>query len=71
MSDKFEQTATQSSLDSLTNTVDHFIKRLDEQEANELARDAQFERLLEWADKVSPKPASPSKTYKHGPCLGV
>jgi len=47
VSDKFEQTATQSSLDSLTNTVDHFIKRLDEQEANELARDAQFERVLE------------------------
>lgn len=59
MSDKFEQTATQSSLDSLTNTVDHFIKRLDEQEANELARDAQFERLLEWARKVSAKTGIP------------
>jgi hypothetical protein len=59
VSDKFEQTATQSSLDSLTNTVDHFIKRLDEQEANELARDAQFERLLEWARKVSAKTGIP------------
>jgi flagellar capping protein FliD len=40
--DKFEDTTSQSSLDSLTNAIDHFVSRLD---AKEAARDAQFAHL--------------------------
>jgi len=46
-------------LDKLMNTIDGFIKRLDEVETEQTARDAQFERLLEWARKVSEKTGIP------------
>jgi archaellum component FlaC len=45
--------------DRLLNTVDAFIKRLDEQETENAARDAQFEKLLAWARKVSKKTGIP------------
>lgn len=47
------------SIDRLTNTIDGFIKRLDDQETENAARDAQFERLLDWARKVSVKTGVP------------
>lgn len=59
VNDKFEKTASQASLDSLINTLDAFFKRLDNTEVNDLARDAQFERLLAWARKVSKKTGIP------------
>lgn len=37
------------SIDRLTNTIDGFVKRLDEVESEQLSRDAQFDRLLDWA----------------------
>ena len=46
-------------LDRLINTIDGFIKRLDEVETEQTARDAQFERLLEWAREVSKKTGIP------------
>lgn len=49
------------SLDKLTNTIDGFLKRLDEVETEQAARDAQFERLLEWAREVSEKTGIPLK----------
>lgn len=51
--------ASQESIDRLTNTIDSFVKRLDTTEVEQAARDAQFERLLEWARKVSKKTGIP------------
>jgi hypothetical protein len=46
-------------INRLTNTVDGFVKRLDENELEDTARDAQFRRLLDWAQKVSAKTGIP------------
>lgn len=46
-------------LDKLTNTIDGFLKRLDDIETEQIARDRQFERLVEWAHKVSKKTGIP------------
>jgi hypothetical protein len=46
-------------LDSLTSTLDGFLKRLDEHEVENAARDAQFARLLKWAREVSKKTGVP------------
>ena len=54
-----EITEVKSSIDRLTNTIDGFVKRLDEVETEQLARDRQFERLVEWARKVSEKTGIP------------
>lgn len=59
VNERFEKTATQESVDRLTNTIDSFIKRLDNYEAEQAARDAQFDRLLAWARKVSDKTGIP------------
>lgn len=56
---KFSNTASQSSIDRLTNTIDGFVKRLDDNEIESAARDGQFEKLLEWARKVSEKTGIP------------
>jgi septal ring factor EnvC (AmiA/AmiB activator) len=37
----------------LQNTLDAFLKRLDDVEKDNFARDAQFARLLAWAEKVA------------------
>ena len=58
---KLDEKASQHSLDSLTNAIDSFIKRLDSHDANMAARDSQFERLLEWARMVSVKTGIPFK----------
>lgn len=49
------------SLDRLTNTLDGFLKRLDDIETEQTARDAQFARLVEWAKQVSIKTGIPLK----------
>lgn len=54
-----KKTASQDSLDKLTNTIDAFVKRLDDQEAEQAARDSQFEKLLAWVRKVSEKTGVP------------
>jgi hypothetical protein len=46
-------------LDRLTSTIDAFIKRLDDNETEQTARDSQFEKLLLWARKVSEKTGIP------------
>lgn len=46
MNRKLNEKASQSSLDHLTNTIDSFVKRLDDNEIEQASRDAQFERLL-------------------------
>lgn len=48
-----------STLNNLTNTIDAFVKRLDDIETEQIARDRQFARLLAWAHKVSEKTGIP------------
>ena len=59
VNDKLDQKASQESLDRLVNTLDGFVKRLDDNETEQSARDYQFERLLEWAREVSKKTGIP------------
>ncbi len=51
--------ATKSSIDDLIGTIDSFVKRLDDAEVEQAARDAQFARLIEWAKEVSKKTGVP------------
>jgi len=57
--EKLDSKASQESLDRLTNTIDSFVKRLDDAEIEQASRDLQFERLLEWAREVSAKTGIP------------
>ncbi len=59
MDQKLDDKSSQASLDRLTNTIDSFVKRLDDAEIEQVSRDAQFERLLDWARKVSKKTGIP------------
>jgi len=56
---KLDEKASQTSLDRLTNTIDSFVKRLDDSEIEQHSRDLQFERLLSWARQVSKKTGIP------------
>jgi len=56
---KLDQKASQSSMERLIDTLDGFVKRLDDNETEQSARDMQFERLLEWAREVSKKTGIP------------
>lgn len=56
---RFDNTASKSNMDHLVNTLDTFLKRLDANETEQLARDAQFDRLVEWAKLVSKKTGVP------------
>ncbi len=58
---KLDGKASQDSLDRLTNTIDSFVKRLDDSETEQASRDYQFERLLSWARQVSKKTGIPLK----------
>lgn len=44
-----------ASHDKLLNTLDHFLKRLDDIEADNTARDAQFARLERWIEQLASK----------------
>lgn len=59
VNEKFEQMATKDSVDRLTATVDALIGYYKEQEAEQAARDAQWNRLIEWAREVSKKTGVP------------
>ena len=61
VNEKLDQKASQESMERLLNTLDGFLKRLDNIETELSARDAQFERLLEWAREVSRKTGIPLK----------
>lgn len=43
----------------LVTTIDSFVGRIDQYETEQAARDGQFNRLLEWARKVSKKTGIP------------
>lgn len=61
VNEKLDEKASQASLDKLTNTIDGFVKRLDDSEIEQSARDLQFGRLLDWAREVSKKTGIPLK----------
>jgi septal ring factor EnvC (AmiA/AmiB activator) len=52
-----------ASHNKLLNTIDGFLKRIDNYETEQTARDAQFARLLEWAREVSDKTGIPLKGF--------
>ena len=60
---KLEQTASKESIDKLINTMDRFLGRLEDNEIEQAAGDVQFERLLEWAKKVSEKTGIPLEGF--------
>lgn len=59
VTEQLSSKASQDSLDNLTTTIDAFVKRLDDAEVEQAARDAQWNRLLEWAREVSKKTGVP------------
>lgn len=61
VNEKLDQKASQDSVERLIDTIDGFIKRLDDNETEQSARDMQFDRLLEWAREVSKKTGIPLK----------
>lgn len=56
---KLDEKASQSSVDKLISAIDSFVRRLDDAEVEQAARDRQFEKLLDWAHKVSVKTGIP------------
>jgi len=60
---KLDERASQSSVDRLTDAVHDFVKRLDHEETEQVFRDHQFEKLLEWARKVSEKTGIPLEGF--------
>lgn len=59
MDKRLDNVASEESVDRLRNTIDAFVKRLDTNEVEQAARDAQFERLLAWAREVSKQTGVP------------
>ena len=51
--ERLEETATKDQLDRLMDTLDAFLKRLDDAEVNNLARDAQIARLERWIETIA------------------
>ena len=49
----------EANINSLTNTIDAFVKRLDDMEIENTSRDSQYQRLLAWAERVSTKTGIP------------
>ncbi|MEK9196200.1 MAG: hypothetical protein AAB914_02415 [Patescibacteria group bacterium] len=49
----------ETKFDRLLQTIDGFVARIDAYETENKMRDRQFERLLEWAHKVSKKTGIP------------
>ena len=49
----------EANINRLTNTIDAFVKRLDDMEIENTSRDSQYQRLLAWAERVSTKTGIP------------
>lgn len=59
MDKRFDDTASKKQVDHLINTIDHFVARLDTNETEQIVHNAQLDRLLDWAQKVSVKTGIP------------
>lgn len=57
--DKLDQKADKVDVQRLIDTIDSFVKRIEDSDTEQAARDAQFVRLVEWARKVSEKTGVP------------
>ena len=57
--EKLDSKSDKADIHQLMDTIDAFIKRLDDSEIEQVSRDAQWERLLEWPRKVSEKTGVP------------
>jgi FKBP-type peptidyl-prolyl cis-trans isomerase (trigger factor) len=58
---KLDQKASQATLEHLITTINGFVKRLEDNEIEQSARDLQVDRLLDWARNVSKKTGIPFK----------
>ena len=56
---KIEVSDLKQNLDKLLSTMDRYLDRIETNELEQAARDAQFDRLMEWAKKVSEKTGIP------------
>ena len=54
-----ENMATKDSIDHLINTMDDFTRQITDGDVEQAARDANFDRLVEWAREVSEKTGIP------------
>jgi len=61
MEKRFDQMATQDSVDRLAASVDSLIGYYKDQQDEQAARDLQWQRLIEWAREVSKKTGVPLK----------
>jgi predicted nuclease with TOPRIM domain len=52
---KAENVELLNSINQLTNTIDRFIKRLDDIETDNTARDAQIARIERWIEQIAQK----------------
>lgn len=53
--ERFEKMATKESVDRLTNTIDGFLKRLDDYEVELAARDSKINRLEKYIEVLAEK----------------
>ena len=56
---QLEQTATKTQVDDIANTMESFARQIKDNSDEQAARDLQFNRLVEWARKVSIKTGVP------------
>ena len=63
MNERLDKTASRDSMDRLINTMDRFLGRLEDGEIEQAANDARFDRLLEWAKKVSAQTGIPLEGF--------
>lgn len=61
--ERLDNTASQRSVDHLASAVDSLAKYYADHEVEQASRDAQFDRLLEWAKKVSRKTGVPLEGF--------
>lgn len=59
MDKRFDDTSSKQQVDHLISTIDHFVARLDTNETEQIIHNAQLDRLLDWARKVSVKTGIP------------
>lgn len=59
MDKRFDDTSSKKQVDHLITTIDHFVARLDTNETEQIVHNAQLDRLVDWARKVSVKTGIP------------
>lgn len=59
MDKRFDDAASKKQVEHLITTIDHFVARLDTNETGQIVHNAQLDRLLDWARKVSVKTGIP------------